>query len=75
MGLIWGFISGDDFIHAERKYTRKCPQTSAFPLQIGKPCKTDDYNVYVVMAAQSKKVKLCPYVASRLVPFTFTQLT
>lgn len=73
MGLILRFISGYDFIHAERKYTWKCPRTPAFPLQIGKHCKTDDYYVYVVMAVQSKKV--CPYVASWSVPSTFTQLT
>lgn len=66
-GWFLGSISDGDFIHAERKYTCKSLPTSAFPLQMRKPCKADDCCVYTVMAVQSlkKKKKVCPYAASQ----------
>lgn len=59
-GWFWDSFQGSDFIHAERKYTCKCPWTPAFPLQIWKPCKAYVDYVYVVMAIQSQKsVSIC----------------
>lgn len=66
MGLILGFISGQDFTRAGRVWI--CSKMSLDPLRIGKPCEADDYHVYVVMDIQSSKKKKRPYVASRSAP-------
>lgn len=65
MGLILGFISGQDFTRAERVWI--CSKMSLNPLHIGKPCEADDDHVYVVMDIQSSKKKVRPYVANRSV--------
>lgn len=56
MGLILGFISGQDFARAGRVWI--CSKMSLNPLHIGKPCEADDYHVYVVMDIQSSKKKI-----------------